>query len=126
MQLQRKAGSSSGLSAPLAARQRGRFVVRNVAQRPNEGSAPTRTFRSDSTLPSVAPRSQQPLRQLASPWPEEQQRQQLHRAELSELQLPADSPLRKYFEWWDTLPSRYKIVLAGSLSFVICNMVSRR
>lgn len=26
--------------------------------------------------------------------------------------------------WWRDLPSRYKVVLAGSLSFVICNMVS--
>ncbi|KAF6265210.1 major facilitator superfamily domain-containing protein [Scenedesmus sp. NREL 46B-D3] len=25
-------------------------------------------------------------------------------------------------EWWDSIPSRYKIILAGSLSFVICNM----
>jgi hypothetical protein len=27
--------------------------------------------------------------------------------------------------WWQSLPARYKIVTAGSLSFVICNMVSR-
>jgi hypothetical protein len=26
--------------------------------------------------------------------------------------------------WWAGLPSRYKVVLAGSMSFVICNMVS--
>ncbi len=25
--------------------------------------------------------------------------------------------------WWDSLPSRYKLVLATSFSFVICNMV---
>ncbi|WIA10034.1 hypothetical protein OEZ85_010246 [Tetradesmus obliquus] len=25
-------------------------------------------------------------------------------------------------EWWDSIPSRYKIILAGNLSFVICNM----
>jgi hypothetical protein len=33
-------------------------------------------------------------------------------------------PLSKYVEWWDSIPSRYKIILAGNLSFVICNMVS--
>jgi hypothetical protein len=28
--------------------------------------------------------------------------------------------------WWDALPSRYKVLLGGFMSFVICNMVGAR
>jgi hypothetical protein len=38
-----------------------------------------------------------------------------------DLQLPP--AVAKYAAAWAAVPSRYKIVLAGSLSFVICNMV---
>lgn len=46
--------------------------------------------------------------------------------DLPELELPGPlaKALSKYNDAWAAIPSRYKIVLAGSLSFVICNMVS--
>jgi len=35
---------------------------------------------------------------------------------------PSSELLGKYTAWWDALPSRYKVVLGASMSFVICNM----
>ena len=37
---------------------------------------------------------------------------------------PSNELLGKYSAWWETLPSRYKVVIGASMSFVICNMVS--
>jgi hypothetical protein len=39
---------------------------------------------------------------------------------------PSNELVAKYAAWWDALPSRYKVVLGASMSFVICNMVSLR
>ncbi len=47
----------------------------------------------------------------------------LPQQELPQLPSPVSKALSKYSEAWAAVPSRYKIVLAGSLSFVICNMV---
>lgn len=44
--------------------------------------------------------------------------------QLPQLPSPVSKVLGKSSKAWAAVPSRYKIVLAGSLSFVICNMVS--
>uniref|UniRef100_A0A383V629 Major facilitator superfamily (MFS) profile domain-containing protein n=1 Tax=Tetradesmus obliquus TaxID=3088 RepID=A0A383V629_TETOB len=101
---QRKAGVSD----------KSRLVFRPLAVARPDG--PVREFRSDSTLPLRAPSrtgsSSSSSYQL--PAPSSSMPQQAAAA-------PA-GPLSKYMEWWDSIPSRYKIILAGNLSFVICNM----
>lgn len=98
---------------------RSRHVCR-VARLPDK-DAPTRTFKSDSTVPLTAP-----VRGPSVPWPRRVDSPQQQQAEFAEpTVVPRDGPLGRYLDWWDALPSHYKIVLAGSMSFVICNMVSR-
>lgn len=84
---------------------------------------PTSTFKSDSTVPLTAP-----VQGPAVPWPRQvDSLEQQQHAELVEAPaVPREGPLGRYLDWWDALPSHYKIVLAGSLSFVICNMVSKQ
>lgn len=79
--------------------------------------------RPGSTLPAAFAASR--TQGLGVAIPEQTAQQQLDR-QLDSLQLPAplNKAVNKYLEAWDAVPSRYKIVLAGSMSFVICNMVS--
>lgn len=92
-----------------------RHVCR-VARLPDK-DVPTKTFKSDSTVSMTAP-----VRGPAVPWPRQVAAPQ------QEGYAEAPAPPReglwgRYLDWWDALPSHHKVVLAGSLSFVICNMV---
>lgn len=74
--------------------------------------------RQNTALPQRQPYSGNPVGVA-------QQQQEGPVQELSPALPPAlDKALSKYSAAWAAIPSRYKIVLAGSLSFVICNMVS--
>jgi hypothetical protein len=119
--------SSSGRSmavARTAAAQRHRQLIAPVCfQRSSaeQSSATTRVVvnrRASSAAPKLSRRSS--LDALSIP------QQQTPTEQEQELQLPKplEQALGNYAAAWAAVPSRYKIVLAGSLSFVICNMVS--
>lgn len=115
--------SAAPLPQRVSALSRPRRHVCRVARLPKK-DAPTTTFKSDSTLPLAAP-----VRGPAVPWPrrvdslpQQQQQQQADGGHTPAAQ--RDGPVGRYLDWWDAIPTQHKIVLAGSLSFVICNMVS--
>lgn len=97
-------------------RPRGRTLV-HVA-RPGDNEGVVREFQSNSSLPLRAPSRNSWAGSSGSVMvPTTPSR--------ANEAVPAPAGLRgKYTEWWDALPSHYKIILAGSMSFVICNMVS--
>jgi len=91
-----------------------------VAQKPGEQEKRSVEPRPGSTLPGFASSRTQSLG-VAIP----DTRAHLERLDSLQLPAPLNKAVNKYLAAWDAVPSRYKIVLAGSLSFVICNMVSR-
>lgn len=123
-------GPAPGALVPRqpAQQHRRRLPLASVAQR---GQQPARTFKSDASIPLAPPVSQRSLSHLLEQAGQARQQQQQQQdgagaASSRRLEVPPDSPLGRYLAWWAALPSRYKIVLAGSLSFVICNMVRAR
>lgn len=91
---------------------------RSSAEQPSTTTSVVVNQRASSAAPKLSRRSS--LDALSIP------QQQTPTEQEQELQLPKplEQALGKYAAAWAVVPSRYKIVLAGSLSFVICNMVS--
>jgi hypothetical protein len=132
MQLSQHVTGGSAGRTQLQARRGPRHVkIFAAAQNPRKALPSTGTVRliRQSRPASSAPAQQRPVSRSSyvALRPDEQE-QRGASAELQQQQgVELPGPLARLVEanqaWWDAIPSRHKIVLAGSLSFVICNMV---
>ncbi|KAF8069573.1 ANTR6 [Scenedesmus sp. PABB004] len=113
-------------AAPRSAMRRGRCSAGRVAAvaRTHREEAPARRFKAEG-LPLAPPRRALSLR-LPSRTAGQVQEQLPQQDPAAAPQQPwaqqLAAPLAPLQAWWDALPSRHKVVLAGALSFVICNM----